>query len=181
MSPKKIVPNKFEEFLINRNSLIDQYSKGDLTKEEFIEANYKCINALDIKPFQKIDNVKKAIYNYQYYNVLAKYYQKRAHDLSKKNEAREDFLGQSNYYYSKKDAVTMKLLTLIDFNGVKAYYVKVKSPSLKKKLFEIVLIDYDNIILHSINETILNRLIQENVFSSEERKSLVDSYINQKY
>ncbi|WP_010251426.1 DUF6648 family protein [Acetivibrio cellulolyticus] len=181
MSPKKIVPNKFEEFLLNRNSLIEQYSKGDLSKEEFIEANYRCINALDIKPFQKIDNVKKAIYNYQYYNVLAKYYQKRAHDLSKKNAAREDFLEQSNYYYSRKDDVTMKLLTLIDFIGVESYYVKVKSPSLKKKLFEIVLLDYDNLILHSVNETILNRLIQENVFTNEEKKSLVDSYINQKY
>lgn len=181
MSPKKIVPNKFEEFLINRNSLIEQYSKGDLSKDEFIEANYRCINALDIKPFQKIDNVKKALYNYQYYNVLAKYYQKRAHDLGKRNEARNDFLEQSNYYYSRKDDVTMKLLTLIDFTGVEAYYVKVKSPSLKKRLFEIVLSDYDNIILHSINEAILNRLKQENVFNCEERKSLVDSYINQRY
>ena len=181
MSPKKIVPNKFEEFLINRNSLIEQYSKGDLSKDEFIEANYRCINALDIKPFQKIDNVKKALYNYQYYNVLAKYYQKRAHDLSKRNEARNDFLEQSNYYYSRKDDVTMKLLTLIDFTGVEAYYVKVKSPSLKKRLFEIVLPDYDNIILHSINEAILNRLKQENVFNCEEKKSLVDSYINQRY
>jgi len=64
------------------------------------------------KPFQKIDNVKKAIYNYQYYNVLAKYYQKKAHDLSRNHEARSDFLEQSNYYYSKKDEVTAKLLRL---------------------------------------------------------------------
>lgn len=181
MSPKKIVPNKFEEFLLNRNSLIEQYAKGDLSKDEFIEANYKCINALNIKPFRKIDNVKKALYNYQYYNVLAKYYQKRAHDLSKASDARKDFLERSNYYYSKKDDVTMKLLILIDFTGVEAYFVKVKSPNLKKRLFEIVLTDYDNVILHSVNESILNRLKHENVFTNEERESLVDSYINQKY
>lgn len=181
MSPKKIVPNKFEQFLQNRNSLIEQYAKGDLSKDEFIEANFRCVNALNIEPFKKIDNVKKALYNYQYYNVLAKYYQKKAHDLNRRNQAREDFLEQSNYYYSKKDDVTMKLLTLIDFIGVEAYFVKVKSPYLKKRLFEIVLTDYDNVILHSINESILNRLKQENVFSNEERKSLVDSYINQKY
>lgn len=102
MPSKKIVPNKFEQFLKNRESLIEQYAKGDLTKEEFIEANYRCINSLDIKPFQKIDNVKKAIYNYQYYNVLAKYYQKKAHDLNRNNEARNDFLEQSNYFYSKR-------------------------------------------------------------------------------
>ena len=53
--------DKFEQFLKNRQNLIDHYTKGDLSKDEFIEANYNCINALDIKPFQKVDNVKKAI------------------------------------------------------------------------------------------------------------------------
>lgn len=51
-----MAPNKFEQFLQNRQSLIDQYKKGDLSKEEFIEANYRCINALGTKPFQRIDN-----------------------------------------------------------------------------------------------------------------------------
>lgn len=181
MLPKSMVPNKFEQFLLNRNNLIQQYSKGDLSKEEFIEENYRCVTALNIKPFRKIDNVKKAIYNYQYYNVLAKYYQKKAHSLGKRHGAREDFLELSNFFYSKKDNVSIKFLKLIDFRGVDAYYVKVKSPNLKKKLFEIVLKDYDNLILHSKNEVLLNMLIDEKVFSFEIRRSLVDSYINQKY
>jgi hypothetical protein len=174
-------PNKFEQFLQNRENLINHYNKGDLSKEEFIEANYRCINTLDIKPFQKIDNVKKAIYNYQYYNVLAKYHQKRAHDLNNRSESKKDFLELANHYYYKKDMVTQKLLKLLDFTGIEAYYVKVKSPTLKNKLFEIVLKDYDNIILHSKSEILLNLLISENAFCQEERKSLVDSYINQKY
>lgn len=181
MPSKRIVPNKFEQFLKNRESLIEQYAKGDLSKEEFIEANYICINSLDIKPFQKIDNVKKAIYNYQYYNVLAKYYQKKAHDLNRKNEARNDFFEQSNYFYSRKDDVTSKLLRLLDFRGIEAYFVKVKSKNLKRKLFEIVLKDYDNVILHSKSEAILNMLISEKIFINEVRNSLVDNYINQKY
>ncbi|MCX7711349.1 MAG: hypothetical protein N2484_16030 [Clostridia bacterium] len=176
-----MINNKFEQFLKNRQNLIDHYMKGDLSKEEFIEENYRCIHALDIKPFQKIDNVKKAIYNYQYYNVMAKYYQKRAHDLSKRHESRQDFLEQANYYYSKKDRVTETLLKLMDFTGIEAYFVKVKSPNLKKRLFEIVLTDYDDIILHSTSEVIRNMLIHENVFQNEERKSLIDGYINQKY
>jgi len=94
-------------------------------------------NSLDIKPFQKIDNVKKAIYNYQYYNVLAKYYQKKAHDLSRNHEARSDFLEQSNYYYSKKDEVTAKLLRLLDFKGIEAYFVKVKSKNLRKSCLKL--------------------------------------------
>lgn len=176
-----MIQNKFEQFLRNRQSLIEQYKKGDMTKEEFIEANYMFINSLGIRPFQRIDNVKKAIYNYQYYNVIAKYYQKRAHDINRKSSARNDFFEQANYFYSKKDNVTEKLLKLLDFEGIDAYYVKVKSPNLKKKLFEIVLKDYENVILHSKSEVILNMLIRENVFCTEERKSLVDSYINQKY
>jgi len=173
--------NKFEKFLQNRKSLIDQYKKGDLTKDEFIEANYTFIHSLGIQPFQKVDNVKKAIYNYQYYNVIAKYYQKMAHDLNRGHGLRDEYFELSNYYYSKKDKVTEKLLKILDFRGVEAYFVKVKSPKLKKKLFEIVLKDYENIILHSINKHILDMLIEEKVFQNEERISLIDGYINQKY
>ncbi len=176
-----MINNKFDQFLRNRQSLIDQYVKGDLSKEEFIEENYRSVNALDIKPFQKIDNVKKAIYNYQYYNVLAKYYQKKAHDTSSRNAARQDYLELANHFYSKKDHVTEKLLKLLDFRGVEAYFVKVKSPNLKNKLFEIVVRDFDDFILHSKNQNILNMLRYENVFIEEERRSVVDSYINQKY
>ncbi|HOV25107.1 MAG TPA: hypothetical protein PK566_01925 [Pseudobacteroides sp.] len=176
-----MILSKFDKFLIHRQSLIDQYTKGDMTKDEFIEANYSYINSTDLVPFKKLDNVKKAIFNYQYYNVLAKYYQKRAHELNPKHGAREDFLEQANYFYSKKDHVTLKLLQLIDYQGVEAYFVRVKSPNLKRKLFEIVLKDYEGLILHSKNETLLNTLKRENVFIDEIRTSLVDDYINKRY
>ena len=87
----------------------------------------------------------------------------------------------SNYFYSKKDNVTLKLVRFLDFQGIEAYFVKVRSKNLRKKLFEIVLKDHDGIILHSKNESILELLIRENVFTNEVRCSLVDSYINQKY
>ncbi len=173
--------NKFEQFLKNRQSLIDQYTKGDLTKDEFIRANYQFINSIDIKPFQRVDNEKKAIYNYQYYNVLAKYYQKMAHNLKKSHQAREEYFELADHYYFKKDQATEKLLKIIDFRGVEAYFVRVKSPNLKKKLFEMVFEDFDNLVLHSKNEHILQMLKEENVFSPEIRDSVVDSYINQKY
>lgn len=101
--------------------------------------------------------------------------------MGRRYEGRQDFLEQADYYYSRKDDVTMKLLKLLDFRGIEAYFVKVKSPVLKNKLFEIVLKEYDNVILHSKNEAILNMLIRENAFINEERRSLVDAYINQKY
>jgi hypothetical protein len=173
--------NIFDEFFANRQSLIDQYKKGDLTKEEFIESNYYYIQSMNTKPFQRVDNIKKGLFNYQYYNVLAKYCQKRAHESPNGSLQKEDFLEKANYYYSKKDNVTMKILEILDYTGVDAYYVKVNSPNLKNKLFEIVLKDYENVILHSKNEKIKDRLVEEGVFRDEKIKSVIDSYINQKY
>ena len=173
--------NKFDEFLLNRKNLIDQFNKGDLSKEEFIESNYNFVHSLDIKPFQKIDNIKKAIFNYQYYNVLAKYYQKKAHDLPKFHAARNDFFSLSEGYYQQKDNVTLKLLKVIDFKDVQSYFVRVNSPNLKKKLIEIVIDDYETLVLHTTSERVLESLIRENVFSDKLRDSLVDEYINRKY
>jgi hypothetical protein len=174
--------SKFDCFLQNRKNLIDLYNKGDLTKDEFIEENFYSVKSLRIKPFSKIDNLKKAIFNYQYFNVMAKYYQKKAHILNKKSyEAREDFLNISKDYYDKKDRVTLRLLNLIDYNNTTAYFVRVKSSKLKKKLFEIVIEDDDLIVLHSKNKKVLNTLKEEKIFVDEVRTSLTDNYINQKY
>lgn len=173
--------NPFEKFHFNRKSLIDMYNKGDLTKEEFIEQNHACIIWLNIKPFKKIDNLKKGIYNYQYYNAMAKYYQKRAHDLPKSHAGKSDFFDLAEYYYSKKDDSTFRLLKHLDYQNMEAYYVKSSSPTLSNKLFEIVIHDDEDIILHSVNQGILNALKYENVFSDETRKSLIDTYINRRY
>ena len=78
-----MIQNKFNKFLQHRQSLLFQYKMGDLTKNEFIERNFDTISRLGIKPFWRIDNTKKAIYNYQYYNVLAKYYYRQAMDFPK--------------------------------------------------------------------------------------------------
>jgi hypothetical protein len=136
---------------------------------------------MNTKPFQRVDHIKKGLFNYQYYNVIAKYCQKRAHESPKNSLQKKDFIEKANYYYSKKDKVTMKILDILDFEGVDAYYVKVNSPNLKNKLFEIVLKEYEDVILHSKNEDIRNRLIEEGVFRDEKIRSVIDSYINQKY
>jgi len=172
---------------------------GDLTKNEFIEANFNTIESLGIKPFKRIDNVKKAIYNYQYYNVLAKYYYRLSRDYPDGSRQRASLIAQSNNYYYEKDKVTMKLLHLLDFRNVEAYFVKVKSRKLQDKLFEIVIRDpdvlfeintlsfsrsgmeADDLVLHSKNPIILKRLREEGVFLDEKKRSVTDSYINQKY
>lgn len=173
--------NKFERFFNSRQSLIEQYNKGDLTKQEFIEENYNFLLSMNTKPFSRIDNIKKGIFNYHYYNIIAKYWQKRAHEQGRYTLQREDFADKAEYYYSKKDNVTLRILKLMDFKNIDAYYVKVKSQNLKNKLIEIVLNDYDNIILHTKNENIKNRLKEEKILQDKKKISLVDSYINQKF
>ncbi|HEY8421004.1 MAG TPA: DUF6648 family protein [Thermoclostridium sp.] len=191
--------NKFNSFLQHRQSLLFQYKMGDLTKNEFIEANFETIERLGIKPFERIDNVKKAIYNYHYFNVLAKYYYSLAKDYPSGSKQRAGFLAQSNSFYHEKDKVTMALLKLLDFRNVEAYFVKVKSKKLQDKLFEIVIRDPDvlfeintlsspnggmdayDLVLHSKSPFILKRLKEEGVFLEEKKKSVADSYINQKY
>ena len=51
--------SKFDRFLRHRQSLLIQYKMGDMTKNEFIENNYRYMESLGIKPFTRIDNVKK--------------------------------------------------------------------------------------------------------------------------
>lgn len=191
--------NKFDRFLRHRQSLLFQYKMGDLTKNEFIEENFYTLENLGIEPFKRVDNIKKAIYNYQYYNVMAKFYYKEAKTCPLGSKQRNSYLSQSNSYYHEKDMVTMTLLKLLDYQNVDAYFVKVKSKKLQNKLFEIVIrdpdvlfeintlstphggMDADDLILHSKNTTILKRLREEGVFRDEKMKSLTDSYINQKY
>ena len=172
--------NALEKYFRYRQSLIDQYVKGDMTKREYLQANYEAVVYNDIKPFKNIDTVLKGLFNYQYYNARAKEKKQASTIKDLDNDENREYLDISNYFYGKKDRATLKVLELMEYKGVEAYFIKVRSKELKGKLFEIVLKDY-NIILHSTNELILKRLREEEVFSEGSRKSLIDGYINQRY
>ncbi len=75
----------------------------------------------------------------------------------------------------------MKVLKMLDYKNVEAYFVKVKSHNLKGKLYEIVCADCYKMILHSTNAQILKNLREEGVFCEQVKTSLIDGYINQKY
>ena len=190
--------NKFEKFLKHRQSLLLQYKMGDMTKHEFIQANFDYINKLDIKPFSRIDNIKKALYNYHYYNVNAKYWQWLARDPRTNPRGKDALIRRSLDCYYQKDRATLALLRLIDFNA-EAYYVKVRSHKLKDKLIEIVVKDDDilleidpfnhlnifsdnnYLILHTRSEIIANILRENRILKDSKQRSLTDDYINQKY
>ena len=172
--------NALEKYFRYRQSLIDQYVKGDMTKREYLQANYEAVVYNDIKPFKNIDTVLKGLFNYQYYNARAKEKKQASTIKDLDNDEKREYLDSCNYFYGKKDRATLKVLELMEYKGVEAYFIKVRSKELKGKLFEIVLKDY-NIILHATNELILKRLREEEVFSEGSRKSLIDGYINQRY
>ena len=95
-------------------------------------------------------------------------------------ELKRDYMEKSNYYYSKKDKATLTALRMLDFQGVEAYFIKIRSKFLKGKLFEIV-IPEEGIILHSTSTLILKCLREEGVFREESRKSIIDDYVNRRY
>ena len=171
--------NALQRYLNYRQALIEQYTKGDLTKKEYLNLNLDAVLALKDEPFKRVDSLEKGLFNYQFFNAMAK-----DASMEAKKYASKDFCGiyteQVNYYYNRKDSATMKILELLDFIGVESYFIKVKSRELKNRLFEIVLKE-NGMILHSTSEAVLNRLKRENCFSEGVRKSLIDNYINNKY
>lgn len=172
--------NGIQKYFRYRQGLIDQYVKGDMSKREYLQANYDAVIYNDIKPFKNIDTIEKGLYNYQYYNALAKQMKFISTEYHTDLEMKNDYIEKSNYYYYKKDKATISVLKLIHFKGITSYFVKVKSKLLKGKLIEMVIEDND-MILHSTNTTILNLLREEGVFEEESKESLIDEYVNQKY
>ncbi|MTI67078.1 MAG: hypothetical protein FH753_10850 [Firmicutes bacterium] len=176
--------NIFDKFFNHRDSLIIQFKNGDITKREYIKLNMDFMQKMNVKPFKKIDSFEKGIYNYQYFNMLAKYYYMEAKELNKKEEDKkysQSFLDEGYHYYKQKDKSTFKLLKFLKFKNIEAYYIKVNSENLQGKLYEINLKDYDKAILHSKSFKILDTLKKEGVFIEGVKKSLIDDYVNVRY
>lgn len=174
----------FDLFFEEREALIFKYKKGDMTKREFIEEHYHYIIRMGLKPFQKIDSFEKGIYNYQYHNAIAKYNQLRMRDkklMEKHPELVRELESKVNHHYRKKDEAIRKLLRYLDYEQVEAYYIKAKSDFLDYRLIEIILHDYEGVILHTINPGIVEELTEEGVFHPVRKRSRIDDYVNKKY
>ena len=156
--------NAIQKYFKYRQSLIDQYAKGDMTKREYLQRNYEAVIYGDIGPFRNMDTLEKALFNYQYYNALAKEMKTVSTTRDMDYELKRDYMEKSNYYYSKKDKATLTALRMLDYKGVVAYFIKIRS-----------------IILHSTSTLILKCLREEGVFQEESRKSVIDDYVNRRY
>lgn len=174
----------FDTFFEHRDSLIVQYKNGDISKREFLQMNFDFIQDMRVRPFSKIDSYEKGMYNYQYFNTLAKYYMMLGMDLKREGKHYKyfrDYLNKAHYYYNEKDKSTLKLLRFLEFKNVEAYFIKVESKRLDDKLYEIVLKDYEYAIFHSKSKWLIKILRGEGVFIEGKHKSLIDGYINEKY
>ena len=164
--------------------MIVQHMNGDIDKKEYLELNYKYITGKNIKPFRHIDSFEKGMYNYQYYNMMAKYYRMLAQnikDSGKHISFYSKYLSESDYYYNEKDKTTFRLLRFLHYENVEAYFIKMESVNLEGKLYEIILRDYEYAVLHSKSLWLLDVLKKENVFTDKKKKSVIDYYVNAKY
>lgn len=171
----------FEDWRIES---IDLLSNSKIDKDEFLNRNYKFLTDLGLKPFSQIRDLEEAIYNYQYYNIMAKRSNTKAlkivNKFRKKKQYKQYINNRENFYYLK-DLASKRLLELVNYENTEAYFISLRSKRLTGKIFEIVISNYDKIILHSKNEEILKSLIDKKCFSKESRKSKIDSYVNKSY
>lgn len=179
-------PNKtiFDEFFEHRDMLIVQHMNGDINKKEYLELNYKYMLRKNVKPFQRIDSVEKGMYNYQYYNMLAKYHRMIAQEIKERGKHisyYNKYLQDSDYFYNEKDKTSFRLLRVMHYENVEAYYIKMESTALEGKIYEILLKDYEYAVLHSKSLWLLDVLRKEKVFKEVRKKSVIDYYVNQKY
>lgn len=176
--------NLFKEFTAMRESLIFQYKKGDLSKREYIHESHNMLMHLEASPFNNVDSFEKAVFNYHYYNTMAKYMGMKAADLKKKQKHQElyrQIIKRKDQYYHQKDIMSWKAVNIIDFTNVEAYNIKVASSFLKNDLFEIVFKDFPSVVFHSRSKWLKEKLEEEKLFENKIKHSIIETYVNERY
>lgn len=176
------IPTKqLEVFFKKRNDLISELSQGKIDKIAFLEKNYELIQNLNMKPLLNISSLEEGMYNYQYYNILAKFFKQKSQLYSnnkKKQKKYNENLMKSNNYYAEKDKYLFRMIDFLDKDFSEAYFIDMNSKRLNNSLFEIVVKDVEFAIFHSMNEKILEKLNEKNIFINETRISKINDYVN---
>lgn len=175
---------KLKSFEAFRKETIDLLEESKLDKESFLDKNLNYINKLDLKPFSRIDTINQALYNYQYYNLMAKKVNVEANKISGNDKKKKNYLrliNQRENYYNLKDIASCRMLELIDYENVESYFIDLRSKRLKGVIFEINIKSIDKLILHSKSKILLKKLRDQGVFDENIRPSMIDSYVNKSY
>ena len=85
---------------------------------------------------------------------------------------------KSNNYYAEKDKYLFRMIDFLDKDSSEAYFIDMNSKRLNSSLFEIVVKDVEFAIFHSMNEKILEKLNEKNIFVNETRISKINDYVN---
>ena len=171
---------KLENFIDFRSDSIGKLDSGEIDRDEFSLLNTRFIQSLGLNPFSQIEKYEEGLYNYQYYNLLAKEALYCAEESRKKGDLKKEkyFLNKKDNYYYLKDQATFKILSICKDENIQAYYINTNSNSLRGKLYEIVLEDREKCILHSMNQDILDLLKKRNIFNNLSRDSKINEYVN---
>ena len=170
-------------FIEGRNRLIDSLEAGELDKSAYLEAQYQALLELDALPCSgALQSFEEGLFNYQYYNVLAKRERIQSKDEEYRNpEASRKHRNQSDRHYTLKDRETVKILELIKYEHVQAYFIETPARFLNGKLIEIVVENQERAVFHTADEGIINRLVRAGVFAEGIRPSVIQSYIESDY
>jgi hypothetical protein len=183
MENEKTLEQVLVEFREFRDRTIDDLLAKKVEKNEFIKNNLDFFNNLGYVPKEgKLHSMEEGIFNYQYYNTMAKEANMIARELKYKDPFKaKDLRDKALRYYKKKDRETVKMLNFINFKGVRAYYIKTQSVSLRNTIYEIIVDGYDRVVFHSTDEKIKQSLIMNKVFLLKQQKSIIDDYVNTLY
>lgn len=176
--------NIFKSFLENRNMVIEMLDRGEIDKREFLVQNYRLLTQISIIPKKDIASIEEGVYNYQYYNGMAKYHAmilSEQRNAGKSEKKLSELANKIENYYREKDKQTSALLEFVNYTGVDAYYIEMNSKRLEGTLFEINFYEFDKVIFHSKSEEIKENLIKNKVFSNEIKNSAIVDYVNTQY
>lgn len=176
--------DRLASFIERRCVLIERLDAKQIDKDQFIQLNYDMISEEDMRPYLKVDQIDKALYNYHYYNILAKYHNHVAiacrPDRRGRKRQKEAFHRRDNYY-REKDKVIFCLLDLLRDEKIEAYPITIDSKRLNNALFEIVLPEREKCVLHSKDLKIRAWLKEHGVFDEMPRRSVIHDYVNRPY
>lgn len=174
----------FQHFIERRSSLIESYELGEIDKKEFLKKNIQDLHNRNLRPFLIIDRIEKAIFNYQYYNAMAKHYLILAKEIKynkRKNKQYCNFLSLADKHYHLKDQTILDALEFSEYKNINAYFIRCNSKDLENSLYEIVFKKENHVIFHSKSKKILQRLREKSLLDDDLKVSLIESYINDKY
>lgn len=170
-------------FSKRRSKLISEYSQGSMTKREFILNNYQLTYQMS-GPYVKVDTFEKALFNYQYYNCMAKYFKmlsKKPPRSKKQQKNNHHYLGLSTFYYGRKDESVKEILEILNFSSIVAYPIETKSKNLDNRLFEIIAYKQKEAVFHSTSVMLKKMLDEKGLYDQKKRNSVISNYINDTY